>query len=192
MWITDPFIVLLSLANFDAFSFYTCMFQAPRKKDTAIWTSVPELRHHLERKCDGMHTHAKWGRTSSGFATAEECAYNDSISAAWAEAIYQYALSRGFQDVPETVLTDTTAVNAVTNKAILGCLPRGRKILPFITDFLQPQVMTFLNRRKFAPWHWGNVFQHHVHCFLQGLDSLNFQMQRGVLILTTRDFLHLL
>ena len=110
------------------------------EKDTAIWTSIRELRQRLERKCDGRHAHARWGRTSSGFATAEECAYNDSISAAWAEAICQCALSRGFQDVPETVLTDTSAVNTTTNKAILGCLPRGRKMLPFMSDFLQPQV----------------------------------------------------
>ena len=140
MWVTDPFTRLAKLPKFIAFSFHTCMFQAPRKKDTAIWCSVEQLRHHLERKCDGNHEHARWGRTSSGFATAEECAYNDAISASWAEAIYDYALTRGFTDTPETALHDSVEVNAVTNKALLGCLPRGRKMLPFISDFLQPQV----------------------------------------------------
>ena len=140
MWITDPFIELARLRHLIGFSFHTCMFQAPRKKDTAIWCNINELRQHLERKCDDSHVHAKWGRTPSGFATAEECAYNDSIAAAWAEAIYEYALSIGFHDLPETVLTDTQDVNLVTNKALIGCLPRGRKMLPFISDFLQPQV----------------------------------------------------
>lgn len=118
------------------------MFQAPRKKDTAIWCNI-ELRQHLERKCDDSHAHAKGGRTPSGFATAEECAYNDSIAAA--EAIYEYALSIGFQESPETVFSDTQDVNLVTNKAIIGCLPRGRKMLPFISDFLQPQVHNIID-----------------------------------------------
>ena len=119
------------------------MFQAPRKKDTAIWCNIDELRQHLERKCDDSHAHAKGGRTPSGFATAEECAYNDSIAAA--EAIYEYALSIGFQESPETVFSDTQDVNLVTNKAIIGCLPRGRKMLPFISDFLQPQVHNIID-----------------------------------------------
>ena len=140
MWLTDPFIELARLQHIVGFSFHTCMFQAPRKKDTAIWCNINELRQHLERKCDDSHAHAKWGRTPSGLATAEECAYNDSIAAAWAEAIYEYALSIGFHDLPETVLTDTQDVNLVTNKALIGCLPRGWKMLPFISDFLQPQV----------------------------------------------------
>ena len=140
MWVTEPFAKLAQLLQFIAFSFHTCTFKAPRKKDTAIWCNVEQLRHHLERKCDGGHVHAKWGRTSSGFATAEECAYNDAISASWAEAIYDYALAKGFTDVPETALHESPEVNAVTNKALLGCLPRGRKMLPFMSDFLQPQV----------------------------------------------------
>ena len=140
MWVTDPFVYLVAQLTFEAFSFHTCMFQAPRKKDTAIWCNIKELRHHLERKCDEQHVHAKWGRTAEGFAIAEECAYNDAISASWAEAIYDYALTKGFKDVPETVLHDPMEVNSVTNKALLGCLPRGRKMLPFISDFLRPQV----------------------------------------------------
>ena len=64
MWITTPFVELLAqLGNFDAFSFHTCMFAAKRKKDTAIWTSVPQLRAFLERKCNDQHEHLPWGKT---------------------------------------------------------------------------------------------------------------------------------
>ena len=141
MWITDPFVHLLKmLPNLIAFSFHTCMFAAPRKKDTAIWTSVIQLRVHLERKCDGSHLHLKWGKTSTGFATAEECAYNDTMCAAWAEALCDYALSKGYAKPPETIHEIQTATTQAVymNKAILGCLPRGRKLLPFISEFLQP------------------------------------------------------
>ena len=50
MWITEPFVNLLhSIPDLVAFSFHTCMFAANRKKDTALWTSVHQLRQHLER-----------------------------------------------------------------------------------------------------------------------------------------------
>eukprot|EP00435_Cladocopium_sp_Y103_P044234 s1937_g12.t1 len=119
------------------------MFAAKRKKDTAIWTSVPQLRVHLERKCDDSHEHLAWGRTKTGFATAEECAYNDTLCASWAEAIYDFALSRNFVPPPE-VLADVTAASAYAqhvNKAILGCLPRGRKMVPLFSELLQPTLI---------------------------------------------------
>jgi hypothetical protein len=64
-------------------SFHTCMFQAKRKKDTAI--CIRELRNHLERKCDSQHEHLAWGKSEKhdGFATADECAYNESMCASW-------------------------------------------------------------------------------------------------------------
>ena len=77
IWVTDPFMELMQkIPNFVAFSFHTCMFQAKRKKDTATWTSIKELRLHLERKCDNKREHLQWGRAAkhNGFATAEECA----------------------------------------------------------------------------------------------------------------------
>ena len=142
MWITDPFVEMVQQINFDAFSFHTCMFAAKRKKDTAIWTSVPQLRAYLERKCDNAHQHLPWGRTEKGFATAEECAYNDSLCASWAEAITAFALSRNFVAPPLTIADVQVETHSVThvNKAILGCLPRGRKLVPLMSEFLQPQV----------------------------------------------------
>ena len=141
MWITDPFLHLLQcIPNLIAFSFHTCMFAAPRKKDTALWTSVKQLRQHLERKCDNNHQHLRWGKTATGFATAEECAYNDTLCAAWAEAIYDFALARGLSPPPNTIADVQVASTQASfvNKAILGCLPRGRKLLPVISEFLQP------------------------------------------------------
>ena len=67
MWITEPFVNLLhSIPDLVAFSFHTCMFAASRKKDTALWTSVHQLRQHLERKCDDNHQHLRWGKTATG------------------------------------------------------------------------------------------------------------------------------
>ena len=78
MWLTKPFCKLMQLLQDEILgvTFHTCMFNAPRKKQTALWTNVEWLRQ-MERHCDGSHEHLPWGLTESGtFATAEECAYN--------------------------------------------------------------------------------------------------------------------
>ena len=60
MSITDPVVQLLeAIPDLIAFSSRACMFAAKRKKDTALWTSVAQLRTHLERKCDDQHEHQR-------------------------------------------------------------------------------------------------------------------------------------
>ena len=144
MWLTDPFVELAEeIMGLVAFSFHTCMFQAKRKKDTAIWTSISELRSHLERKCDGLHDHLAWGKadTPNGFATAEECAYNEHMCASWAQAIFDYAVKQGFHAPPcDMQHTLEGQEMAQVNQTILGCLPRGRKVPPLLTDWLEPQL----------------------------------------------------
>jgi hypothetical protein len=106
------------------FSFHTCMFQARRKKDTAIWTSINELKLHLERKCDGQHEHLQWGRadTHNGFATADECAYNEHMCSSWAQAISDFAIAQGFtppaEDLQSAIGGTEGQLNQI-NKTIL-------------------------------------------------------------------------
>ena len=144
MWVTTPFIKLqAAISDFLAFSFHTCMFQAERKKDTAIWTSVPQLQSALERKCDGNHSHKPWGLVGPNeFATAEECAYNVELARTWAQAVADYAIACDVVPEPQT-FDEARSHHAKTtklNQALLGLLPRGRKIPPLMCDFLQPQT----------------------------------------------------
>ena len=46
MWLTQPFCDLMARFGDQIIgvSFHTCMFQAPRKKTTALWTNVPSLK----------------------------------------------------------------------------------------------------------------------------------------------------
>ena len=126
MWVTVPFVQLqAAISSFLAFSFHACMFQAERKKDAAIWTSVPELRLALERKCDNQHAHKPWGLVGPNqFATAEECAYNVELSRTWAQAIADYA--QRFNIVPEPQTFDEVRAHSSKapkiNQAMLGLL----------------------------------------------------------------------
>lgn len=143
MWLTDPFQSLHKelKAELIAFAFHTCMFNAPRAKRTAIWTSVKQMLQ-LQRDCDGQHEHEPWGLTANNtFATAEECAYNAELAAHWSAAIDAYATQSGLQPLPQTLAQwhhDPTLNNDHVNKTVVGFQPRGHRVPPVMTDFLLP------------------------------------------------------
>eukprot|EP00435_Cladocopium_sp_Y103_P004054 s4006_g1.t1 len=99
----------------------------------------------IKRLCDGQHSHDEWGLTTDGsFATAEECAYDPTLCAHWAEAIACYATRLGYSAPPHTfdeVNSDHLHLKDQANRAILGTLPRGNKLPPLLTDFLQKTVV---------------------------------------------------
>ena len=141
---TDPFRQLQQLLKDDitAFAFHTCMYNAPRKKTTAIWASVKQMAA-LCRQCDGSHEHKPWGLTENNtFATAEECAYNTELAEHWAATVSEFAEARGVLRQPST-LGETafhpTMNNDYANRTVIGVQPRGNKLPPVMTDLLQPQ-----------------------------------------------------
>lgn len=139
LWVTSPFARLLRLLgkNLLGFSFHTCMHGGSRKKDTAIWTNVPELLA-LARTCDGTHEHEH----QRGGSTVDECAYNTVLSAAWAQAIEQFAVRLGIQPPPATmedIQSHHALLRVQANRAATGQQPRGHKAPPLLTDFLQTQ-----------------------------------------------------
>ena len=159
MWLTNPFQRLHKelKEEMQAFAFHTCMFNAPRAKRTAIWTSVRQMLQ-LRRDCDGQHQHAEWGLTSDNtFATAEECAYNAELAAHWAVAVSDYAAAEGIQPLPHTLdewRHDPTLNNDHVNKAVVGMQPRGQKIPPVMTDFLLPskvEIGVYPHLRRLSP-----------------------------------------
>ena len=164
MWLTDPFMELMSeIPELIAFSFHTCMFQAKRKKDTAIWTSVHELKLHLERKCDGQHEHLQWGRadTHNGFATAGECAYNEHMCASWAQAISDFAISQGFTPPPEDLQTATDGHKAISIRSTrlfwVACLGEEKSLHSLQTGW-NLNFSTLMESLLFRHYLWENVF----------------------------------
>lgn len=143
MWLHPDMQKLMSLPSTVAVAFHTCMFGAERRKETAIWANARELKA-LERCCDENHYHLPWGLTSGSkrtFATTEECAYNKQLAAAWADVIVTAAVNRGLSLQPQTMMDITpqhSRQRQVTNKAVLGMLPRGKTIPPLLTDLMQP------------------------------------------------------
>ena len=193
MWLTDPFVELINeIPSLIAFSFHTCMFQAKRKKDTAIWTSIKELRSHLERKCDGQHEHLAWGKSEKhdGFATADECAYNENMCASWAQAVFDFAVARGFHVPASDMQDDANGTEAAQiNKTILGCLPRGRKVPPLLTDWLEPQLFQIDDTPAVQTLPIGKRIPDSVQCFPQGSKLVRFTNENGEVLDLEREVL---
>ena len=183
MWLTDPFVELIDeIPSLIAFSFHTCMFQAKRKKDTAIWTSIRELRNHLKRKCDSQHEHLAWGKSDKhdGFATADKCAYNERMCASWAQAISDFAVASGYHGPPFDMQEDINSAEAAQiNKTILGCLPRGRKVPPLITDWLEPQLFRIDDAPAVQTLPIGKRIPDSVQRFPQGSKLVRFTNENG-------------
>ena len=146
---------------------------------------MPELRSHLERKCDGNHVHLPWGLSdeSRGFATADECAYNEHMCASWAQGVADYATKLGYV-APPPDLEHTASQDSLTqiNKALLGCLPRGRKVPPILTDWLEPTVCAIGHLPSVQSLPVGKRIPDSVTAFPQGSRLVRFTNDKGVTV----------
>ena len=73
------------------------------------------------------------------------------MCASWAQAIVDFAEAKGYKAPPKdmTEVHDNT-VKLQISKTILGCLPRGRKVPPLLTDWLDPQLVQIDRCSSFA------------------------------------------
>ena len=142
LWLTDPFVQLAAELKgvLRGCWFHTCMYAAPRRKTTALWYNFAEL-DGFAIECDNSHPHLGWGITAdNAFATADECAYNHELCQHWAACVLRYAQRCGLVPGPETLQAITSEDGALrdkANQAMSGAQPRGSKLPPLLTDFLQ-------------------------------------------------------
>jgi len=103
------------------------------------------------------------------------------LSSAWAEAIFDYALACDFTKPAETVteIQASTANATYLNKAILGCLPRGRKLLPLPTESLQPQQFDIASFPDVQTLALGKRIPDHCSAFPKGSKLLCFANVSG-------------
>ena len=101
---------------------------------------------------------------------------HDTLSSAWAEAIFDYALACDFTKPAETVteIQASTANATYLNKAILGCLPRGHKLLPLPTESLQPQQFDIASFPDVQTLALGKRIPDHCSPFPKGSKLLRF------------------
>ena len=138
MWQTKWMQRLIERFNLVEVKFQQCMWGGKRDKWSSFFTNAPWLQH-LEKACDGPHSHLPWG---VGFAdgkfkfnTAEEAEYPPLLCSTIASLTYDAALSFGCQPHSQVANKRKSAGSSSSLKAAAGRQPRGNKLPEVIPEF---------------------------------------------------------
>jgi hypothetical protein len=103
------------------------------------------------------------------------------MCALWAQAIFDYAVKQGFHAPPCDMQHALEGPDmAQVNKTILGCLPRGRKVPPLLTDWLEPQLYNIEDVPAVQTLPVGKRIPDSVALFPPGSKLVRFTSESGV------------
>ena len=125
---TDPFYC----------TFHACMYGGARAKSTTIAGSLQQLVQ-LSVDCDRQHNHLPWGKTMTGFATAEEVEYPRGLCAALAQVVQE---ELGLQPGEQQLVSPDKRARAATFK-------QTKKSLAFMPDFSHVETIQLETKPKF-------------------------------------------
>ena len=134
-------------------TFHSCMYGGARAKSTTLAGSMAKLAT-LSVDCDKQHNHLPWGKTSTGFATAEETEYPLGLCVALAQVVQE-----------ELGLTATPSLTSPDKRARAATFKQTKKSLAFMPDYSHVETAKFQTQPKFAikdklPHAVGDVPQH--------------------------------
>lgn len=111
-----------------------CMFGSQRKKRTIFchnWRGLCKIGV----MCDDKHYHLGWGRTGSGWATAQEVAYPNQLCKAYSDALSQVVCEFGGTMPPMSVQDlDGGVYNSRHAQVGSDKQPRGKRIPPLVPE----------------------------------------------------------
>ena len=113
------------------------MYGSSRRKATLLIHVVPAFLA-LRKSCDNQHERAKWGRTASGFATAEETQYPWPLAQTMSALLRQQLLDLGCLDSPQDLqgtLNEVLAARAHTG------VQTSRRVLPLLVPEYKQRVV---------------------------------------------------
>ena len=128
--------------------FHNCMHGGTRNK-LSLWQCTDSTLAPLAAWCDASHVHEPWGLLRSGntwaFATALECEYPLLLCRRVGQLVYGLALSKGALpqavQLGESGLTSAQRVKQLRTAA--GKLPRGQKLPPLVSEYLEVRKVPF-------------------------------------------------
>ena len=177
-WLTSPITQLWRTFRSQIFhgTFDSCVYGGMRKKATTFWSNCPSVTD-LALRCHPSlgHEHLSWGRSASGWTTAEEAAYPTVLCKHWASLVTE-ALSR------KGCLADFGSAQgsvryAAAERAALGLFPKATHA-PVMVDPFQGHSWVKLesakDRTKFVP---GMRLQDPA--FPKGSTTIKVMVERG-------------
>ena len=177
-WLTSPIAQLWRTFRSQIFhgTFDSCVYGGMRKKATTFWSNCQSVTD-LALRCHPSlgHEHLSWGRSASGWTTAEEAAYPTVLCKHWASLVTE-ALSR------KGCLADFGSAQgsvryAAAERAALGLFPKATHA-PVMVDPFQGHSWVKLesakDRTKFVP---GMRLQDPA--FPKGSTTIKVMVERG-------------
>ena len=103
------------------------------------------------------------------------------MCASWAQALSDHATAMGFSPPALDMQQETGGFDTnQVNKTILGCLPRGRKVPPILTDWLEPQLFNIDGLDTIQTLPVGKRIPDAVTVFPPGSKLVRFTNENGV------------
>ena len=127
-WSTSFYSLHVRHLLFRSVRFDHCEFGSQRQKRTRLDTNLT-LLDRLAQDCSGRHSHLPWGRTSTGWATAEEVAYPPELCKQWARAVVDELVELGAK--PPSDELQQHGPDARTMRA----QPRTKRLPPLVPPF---------------------------------------------------------
>eukprot|EP00435_Cladocopium_sp_Y103_P060970 s205_g22.t1 len=134
MWLTTPFIQLLSEIAPLEVSFHHCRYGSSRRKLTKFLHNIAHFAE-LEKMCDGSREHEPWGQNPDGsWATSLEVAYPWELCRAIASKVALELQTKGIQCSPPCFALQESTLQSL--RASTEIQPR-KGIPPMVSEFLE-------------------------------------------------------
>ena len=139
-WHTKPMVELFELCEGFRVVFDNCMMGGQRDKAT-LWWCNHQIFSPLALRCSRDHVHKNWtpvfDKTNKrfNFPTADEAAYPEVLCDRIANLVDQALQVCNFTKLQNLEQQIHHQRSTATNSILMGLLPRGRKLLPLVSEF---------------------------------------------------------
>ena len=139
-WLTAPMVKLFQLCQGFHVIFDSCMMGGQRDKAT-LWWCNQDVFTALALRCSRDHPHKSWRPVFDktlkrfNFPTADEAAYPEILCDRVANLVDLALQQHGFEKLMDLEQQIHHQRSTATNSILMGLLPRGRKLLPLVSEF---------------------------------------------------------
>ena len=131
MWQTAPFRKFLTEVQHYATFFHHCMYGSSRRKHTCLIHNISTVQQ-MQLLCDNMHEHEPWGRSATGWATAQETAYPWPLSRRLAALVALHLQNFGVICPTPTCAQQAAQIDTIRHHTHFQTSTMG---LPWVSEF---------------------------------------------------------
>ena len=131
MWDTTPFAKFLQEVPHFCTHFHHCMYGSSRRKHTCLVHNIKTVCD-MQLFCDNSHPHEAWGRSDTGWATAQETAYPWPLSRRLAALIALHLQNHGVRCPTPSFAKHASQLDGIRQQTFMQHTATG---LPWVPEF---------------------------------------------------------